>query len=109
MSVQSERRSLALCTVSALLGCSYNDMGENNQIRVPSLNNMEVPLPFLPGEPISQQQREEDFPKNRADSDAVTYYFFAVVFPVSVVLTVLHLILHAVPILGLIISLAVSY
>ncbi len=103
----------------SLFGCSYNDIGENNRLRVFSLNNARVPLPFLTrerngtipiGDPvISQQDREEDFPKNRADSDAVTYYFFAAVFPVAVILTVLHLILHAVPVLGLIISLAVSY
>ena len=85
-------------------GCSYNEIRTEGTITLP--NGVQAPV-ALAG--FTEQDIEEDFPKNRADSDAVTYYFFAAVFPVAVILTVLHLILHAVPVLGLIISLAVSY
>lgn len=51
---------------------------------------------------------EEDFPENRADTDFFTFYFFAVVYPIAALLTVAHLILHGVPVLGFILSLAVS-
>lgn len=52
---------------------------------------------------------EEDFPKNRADRDFFTFYFFAVVYPIAALITVAHLVLHGLPIIGFIISLAVSF
>lgn len=84
---------------------SYNEIRTDETVTLP--NGGKFPIVQLGV--LSEQDVEEDFPKNRADSDALTYYFFAVVFPLSVVLTVVHLILHAVPVLGLIVSLAVSY
>lgn len=52
---------------------------------------------------------EEDFPKDRADSDFFTFYFFVVVYPIAALLTVAHLFLHGIPILGFIMSLTVSF
>ena len=103
-------------------------MRENKVVRIrkEALERSDVPIPlqFLaslvegdyvdvpvndPGqELISSQGIEEDFPENRADGDFVTFYWFAVVYPIAALLTVAHLILHGVPVLGFIISLAVS-
>ena len=58
---------------------------------------------------LTEKAIEEDFPENRADPDFFTYYWFAVVFPVAALLTIAHLFLHGVPVLGFIISLAVSF
>ena len=70
---------------------------------------VDVPVDMPVDDPlISSQDIEEDFPENRADSDFLTFYWFAVVYPIAALLTVAHLILHGVPVLGFIISLAVS-
>ena len=69
------------------------------------VNTTRVPVVLV----LKEKDIEEDFPKDRADGDGLTHYFFAVVFPLSVVLIVAHLFLHAVPILGFILSLAVSF
>ena len=66
--------------------------------------DVELPINGL----ISEQEVEEDFPKNRADSDFFTFYWFVVVYPIAALLTIAHLILHGVPVLGFILSIAVS-
>lgn len=58
---------------------------------------------------LSEQDIEEDFPEDRADSDFFTFYWFVVVYPIAALLTIAHLVLHGVPILGFILSLAVSF
>lgn len=58
---------------------------------------------------LSEQDIEEDFPKNRADSDFFTFYWFVAVYPIAALLTIAHLIFHGVPIIGFILSLAVSF
>ena len=58
---------------------------------------------------ISNQTIEEDFPENRADSDFFTFYWFVVVYPIAALLTIAHLVLHGVPVLGFILSIVVSY
>lgn len=68
---------------------------------------MNLVEPQCPG-PLTKQDIEEDFPKNRADSDFFTFYFFAVAFPIAVLLIVAHLILHGLPVVGFIVSLLVS-
>ena len=98
--------------------CSYNDVREDGTIRVaepvtvPGPNGTivtieDVPVMLLLG---SDTERiiDEDFPKNRADSDFFTFYFFIVVYPIAALLTVAHLLLHGIPVLGFILSLAVS-
>lgn len=76
-------------------------------VRVAALNDMELPVNmFFMND--TDKIIEEDFPKNRADSDFFSYYFFAVAFPVAALLTIAHLILHGLPIVGFIISLIVS-
>ena len=116
--------------------CSYNDVRENGRVRVraeafeplkktfgalgsgapPAVQallflaqaaggeDVELPINGL----ISEQEVEEDFPKNRADSDFFTFYWFVVVYPIAALLTIAHLILHGVPVLGFILSIAVS-
>ena len=86
--------------------CSYNDVREKRGIVV---NGQLLPLqlhPTLGG--MVDEIVEEDFPKNRADPDFFTFYFFIVVFPIAVLFTVAHLFLHGIPFLGIIVSVAVS-
>lgn len=73
-------------------------------VRVAALNDMRLSVASL----LSNQTIEEDFPENRADSDFFSFYFFAVAFPVAALLTIAHLIVHGLPIVGFIISLVVS-
>ena len=88
--------------------CSYNDVREG----VIVVNDVPVPLSVLAAlagvEVEDIVNVEEDFPKNRADSDFFTFYFFAVVFPLAALLTVAHLLLHGVPVAGFIVSVVVS-
>ena len=58
---------------------------------------------------LSDRDIEEDFPEYRADSDFFTFYWFVVAYPVAALLTIAHLIFHGVPIIGFILSLAVSF
>ena len=124
--------------VDRFLTCSYNDIRENRQVKVSvealmesdqgrgllflstgtldggGADEVDVPL-IIRGpnntvlqELLSEQDIEEDFPKNRADSDFFTFYWFVVVYPIAALLTIAHLILHGVPVLGFMLSLAVS-
>ena len=52
---------------------------------------------------------DEDFPEDRQDPDFFSFYFFAGAYPIAALLTIAHLILHGIPILGFILSLAVSF
>ena len=70
---------------------------------------VDLPLELMGNALLSEKDIEEDFPENRADPDFFTYYWFAVVFPLAAVLTIIHLFLHGVPVLGFILSLAVSF
>lgn len=72
------------------------------------MNDMRVPVIALFGVNETDRIIEEDFPKNRADTDFFSFYFFAVVFPVAALLTIAHLVLHGLPVVGFIISLVVS-
>ena len=111
---------------------SYNDVRENRVVKVRAeafegsgvppaakglfkflsmgkdVDDVDVPVSAPGNVLLSEQEIEEDFPENRADSDFFTFYWFAVVYPIAALLTIAHLILHGVPILGFIISLAVS-
>ena len=90
-----------------LFVCSYNDVSENEQVTV--ADGRTIPVRLHPEFGAKADQIiEEDFPKNRADSDFFTFYFFAVVHPLAVILVVAHLILHALPVVRFILSLAVS-
>ena len=90
-----------------LFVCSYNDVRENEQVTI--ADGSEVPLRRHPDFGLKTDQIiEEDFPKNRADSDFFTFYFFVVVHPLAVILVVAHLILHGLPVVRFILSLAVS-
>lgn len=116
---------------------SYNDVSRNQKVRIRAeafegsgvspkfqeafvflsggqdVEYIEVPVIPPPGVPfpqiLSEQDIEEDFPENRADSDFFTFYWFAVVYPIAALLTIAHLILHGIPVLGFIVSLTVSY
>lgn len=93
--------------VTSFVHCSYNDIRDNRMVRVAAFNDMsfDVEMFFMND---TDQIIEEDFPENRADSDFFSFYFFAVAFPVAALLTIAHLILHGLPIVGFIISLVVS-
>ena len=66
-------------------------------------------VPVVLADVLLEKDIEEDFPKDRADGDGLTHYFFAVAFPLAVILTAANLFLHNVPVLGFILSLAVSF
>lgn len=83
----------------------YNDVRENRMVRVASQNDMRFPVELFFGVNETDKIIEEDFPKNRADTDFFSFYFFAVVFPVAALLTIAHLVLHGLPVVGFIISL----
>ena len=70
--------------------------------------DVEVPINVGSNPLISERDIEEDFPKNRADSDFFAFYWFVVVYPIAALLTIAHLILHGVPFLGFILSITVS-
>ena len=74
------------------------------------MSGNEVPVQFFLEQGVfTEQDIEEDFPEDRADADGFTFYFFATAHPLAIILTVLHLILHDVPILSFIMSLVVSF
>ena len=70
--------------------------------------DVDVPINVGSNPLISERDIEEDFPKNRADSDFFSFYWFVVVYPIAALLTIAHLILHGVPFLGFILSITVS-
>jgi hypothetical protein len=71
--------------------------------------DVEVPINVGSNPLISERDIEEDFPKNRADSDFFSFYWFVVVYPIAALLTIAHLILHGVPFLGFILSITAHF
>ena len=89
---------------------SYNDIRDNEQVRLEMFDGAEIPLKMIPqfsGE--TERIIDEDFPEDRKDPDFFTFYFFAVAHPIAVIFTAAHLVLHGVPVLGFILSLTVSF